>query len=130
MPALTLGEAARLLGCGKSTLSRAIRAGRVSANRRPDSSFEIEVSELARAFPDRLKPDGTVLAVRRGELGTPQLTQLEAEIAKLTEVGELLRGQHSETHTDRDRWREFAERLALVRPAAAAPRPWWRRLVG
>jgi hypothetical protein len=130
MPALTLGEAARLLGCGKSTFSRAIRAGKVSASRRLDASFEIEVSELARAYPDRLTPDGRVLAVHHGEPETPQLTQLEAEIARLTEVGELLRSQLGETRTDRDRWRELAERLALVRPAADPAQPWWRRLVG
>ena len=51
MAAITLGEAARLTGLGKTTLARAIKAGRLSAARTPVGSYEIDPSELARVYP-------------------------------------------------------------------------------
>jgi hypothetical protein len=53
---------------------------------------------------------------------------LEAEIAGLREVGELLRRQLDDVREDRDRWRGQAERLALTIPPPS--RSWWRRLEG
>ena len=38
---LTLGQAARLTGTSKTALTRAIKAGRLSATRRDDGSYEI-----------------------------------------------------------------------------------------
>jgi len=46
MPLLTLGQAARLTGFGKTTLTHAIKAGRLSASRREDGSYEIDPAEL------------------------------------------------------------------------------------
>ena len=49
--ALSLGQAARLTGLGKTTLARAIRAGRLSATRTETGGYSIEPCELARVFP-------------------------------------------------------------------------------
>ena len=48
---LTLGQAARLTGRGKTTLARAIKAGRLSATRSETGSYSIDAAELARVFP-------------------------------------------------------------------------------
>lgn len=47
----TVGEAARATGKSKSTISRAIEAGRISAERCEDRSYRIEPVELHRVFP-------------------------------------------------------------------------------
>ena len=147
MAMVTLGEAARLTGLGKTTLARAIKAGRLSATRTDLGSYEIDPAELARVYPfpaPTVAAGATVAATSplvhhatpnaTGE--TPSVTvALEAQIAGLREVGELLRRQLDDVREDRDRWRGQAERLALAAPVttpapAPAARPWWRRLVG
>ena len=57
---LTLGQAARLAGVGKTTLTRAIKAGRLSATRRDDGSYEIDPAELSRVYSIRLETPETV----------------------------------------------------------------------
>ena len=114
MAVVTLGEAARLPGLGKTTLARAI--------------------ELARVYPfpaPTVAADATVTATGPTALpATPTTTgatvALEAQIAGLREVGELLRRQLDDVREDRDRWRRQAERLALTSPPPS--RSWWRRL--
>jgi len=113
MAVVTLGEAARLPGLGKTTLARAI--------------------ELARVYPFPAPAADTVKATGPTEpLATPISTgatlALEAQIAGLREVGELLRRQLDDVREDRDRWRGQAERLALISPPPS--RSWWRWLAG
>lgn len=45
---LTMGQAAKHLDCSKATLSRAIKEGRLSAERKEDGSFSIDPAELQR----------------------------------------------------------------------------------
>jgi hypothetical protein len=111
MAVVTLGEAARLPGLGKPTLAKAI--------------------ELARVYPFPAQADTTVKASGPTEpLATPISTgatvALEAQIAGLRQVGELLRRQLDDVREDRDRWRGQAERLVLKSPPPS--RSWWRRL--
>ena len=47
----TLGPAAKATGKSKSTISRDIRSGRISASRRDDGSYEIDPAELHRVYP-------------------------------------------------------------------------------
>ena len=67
------------------------------------------------------------------ELQTRNITPvLEAEIAAVRAVSELLREQLTDTRRECDRWRQKAERLTLPPPAPApAPEPlrhrrWWQ----
>ena len=46
---VTLGQASKLTGLGKFTLTRAIKSGRLSASRNEDGSYSIDPSELSRA---------------------------------------------------------------------------------
>ena len=57
---LTLGQAAKLAGKGKTTLTRAIQAGRLSATRREDGSYQIDPSELCRVYDVRAATPETV----------------------------------------------------------------------
>jgi excisionase family DNA binding protein len=129
---VTLGEAARLTGLGKTTLARAIKAGRLSATRTDAGSYQIDPAELSRVYPFPAPTGATVAAtgplVRHATGETPSATvALEGQIAGLREVGELLRRQLDDVREERDRWRLQAERLALI---GAPAQPWWKRIAG
>ena len=53
MTMLTLGEASRLTGLGKTTIQRSIKAGRLSATRTELGSYQIDAAELDRVYPIR-----------------------------------------------------------------------------
>jgi excisionase family DNA binding protein len=117
---ITLGEASRLTGLGKTTLARAIKAGRLSATRTPMGNYEIDPAELARCYPFKaptatdatLAATGPLLWVHRtGESrdATGATAALEARVAGLREIGDLLRRQLDEVREDRERWRSQAE---------------------
>ena len=153
---ITLGEASRLTGLGKSTITRAIKAGRLSAARTDLGSYEIDPAELHRVYP--FKPPATdatvetvaatsaVVSAATPDAGAETVAAAvanDAQVAMLKEVSELLRQQLADVKADRDHWRsqlvdvkedrdhwrQQAERLALPAPASP-PRRWWRRLTG
>jgi len=146
MPLLTLGQAARLTGLGKTTLTRAIKAGRLSASRREDGSYEIDPAELSRVYSIRTETPETVAqsgyAVHHATPGaTPRDTGSDSEVtARLAALETEVRGLRellSEVRQARDEWKDQANRLvhALPAPDRSAPetpslRSWWRRLVG
>ena len=151
MTKFSLGQAAKLVGVGKTTLTRNIKSGRLSAERRFDGSYLIEASELARVY--ELSPE-TVATGRKTDpvvhTATPaesapapddtlavRLARLEGELAGLKAVLDEVKSGREELRADRDQWRAQAERLALARPSAGdlaaeppANRSWWRRLAG
>jgi hypothetical protein len=47
----TLGEAARAAAVSKPTLSKAVKEGRLSAEKQPDGSYRIQPAELFRVYP-------------------------------------------------------------------------------
>lgn len=47
----SLSQAARETGKGKSSIHRAIKSGRLSAQRHEDGTYSIDAAELFRAFP-------------------------------------------------------------------------------
>jgi hypothetical protein len=50
----SLSQAAKETGKGKSSIHRAIKAGRLSAQRHEDGTYSIDAAELFRAFPPAL----------------------------------------------------------------------------
>ena len=151
---LTLGQAAKLTGLGKTTLTRAIKAGKLSAHRKDDGSYEIDGSELSRVYTLNLDPSET--PVTSGETvemardatptETPSDPEVTARLAALDMEVQGLKALLSEVRESRDAWRGQAERLALMKPAevvtppalVASPAPvvlprlstLWRRLAG
>jgi excisionase family DNA binding protein len=137
MATLTLGQAAKLAGVGKTTLTRAIKSGRLSAERREDGGYRIDPAELARVYEITLETPETVTAtggvVHRA---TPEsngrdtvetvarLAALDAQIQALQDLVRRLDDQARDLREDRDQWRVQAERLALSAPAPAR-RGWW-----
>jgi hypothetical protein len=123
MAIVSLGQAAKLAGLGKTTLARAIKAGRLSATRRDDGGYQIDVSELERVYPLRAPSDatgatdaapGSVVHLATGDATGGALA---GEIAALRATASLMREQIADLREDRDRWRGIAERLAITPPA-------------
>jgi hypothetical protein len=139
MSTLTLGAAARLAGVSKSTLSRAIKAGRMSAaGRRDDGGYEIDTAELCRVFPARAQAEDGATGGGNGAMtqhATPDAMAL-AEMKLRAELSEqrvtFLKDQLDDIKVDRDHWRTQAEaQQRLIADATAkAQRSWWRRLAG
>ena len=124
----TLGTAARATGLSKSTIHRAIKAGRVSAGRSDTGDYAIDPAELHRVFP----PADAAARSGNGSMhrtATPseavemalKNARLEAEIAASALVAELLRRQLDETRQDLNHWRGQAQRLVALPPPTPAP---------
>lgn len=154
MASFTLGTASQATGCAKSTILRAIRAGRISAIRDDHTKeWRIDPAELFRVFPALSVPGMAPMERDATDPTTDVLvTELRAVIADMRRSQEDLR-------QERDKWqaaheREQAahaatQRLLLPAPApaperdATPPEPpapaketrrngwrWWRRATG
>src|SRR5262249_13720801 len=109
MTTLSLGQATRLTGRGKTILARAI-SGRFFAGSKEDGGNN--GAEVARVYPFPA-PVETVAELRtRLTLAEERLTELKATLEDI--------------RRDRDAWREQAQTRLL--PAPAAPMSWWRWL--
>src|SRR3954454_583273 len=138
MAALGLREAAQQVGLHRSSLFRAIRAGRLSATRTESGDFLIDPAELFRVYPPKperaqqraqaaqvsaeqsaqpVETDATAVAQMQVRIATleGELQARTAELRVLRELADTLRGEC-------DRWAAQAERLALAGPAR---RSWW-----
>lgn len=135
---LTLRQAAELTGKSKSTLTRAIKSGRLSASRDGEGIYAIDPAELARAYPFVERPD----AQHDARHGAPRNGETEADDAA------ILRLRLSLLVDEQDRERAAAERereqlaatvadlrtrldraeqriTALIGNQNTKKRPWW-----
>lgn len=131
MMQLSLGQAARQTGKSKSTLTRAIKSGRLSAHRSDDGSYLIEPSELFRVWP--ATGSATLDAPPSGEPhATPDDTlavmrvRLEAAQAALDREREL----NSDLTRRLDRAEERVLLLTHREGAGEPPKGFLRRLWG
>ena len=100
---LTLRQAAGLTGKSKSTLTRAIKAGRLSASRDAEGTYAIDPAELARVFP--FKPvQGTGDDARYGAPRNRDATPDDAAILRLKLS--LLAEERDRERSDAERERE------------------------
>ena len=143
----TLGTAAKATGKSKSTLSRDIKGGKISATRRDDGSYEIDPAELHRVYPVVERGTGfwnPTENARAPSSEHPETGSLAAELAAVRarletieaererERSQLL-GQMEDVRQDRDHWRQQATALLTDqrRPQATMERrSWWSRLLG
>lgn len=107
---LTLTQAAKEAGISKGTVSKALKAGRLSGERQEDGSFQIEPVELFRVFPR--KPQETQAGTAQKPLGMPgerPETDLAAavELAVLRTKLEAAEVQLAREREDRERERDM-----------------------
>jgi excisionase family DNA binding protein len=129
MSTLRLSEAAEQVGVSKSTLFRAIRAGRLSATRTDDGLFLIDAAELFRVYPAK----GQGVAAAHVEehavvhhATVDQIVEARVRTAELEAQVKALREMLDEARKHGEAWRAQAERLALAPPARRGWWPWRR----
>lgn len=126
---LTLGQAARMTGLGKTTVARAIKAGRLSATRTELGNYEIDPAELSRVFPIQPVTETNGATVADTVPVVHHATAVETAI-KLTLTEERLaevKSQLDDMRAQRDRWQAMCERLSLVDLRPATRSWWWKR---
>ena len=112
----TAGTAAKAVGKTKSTITKAIASGKISAIKNDKGAWEIDASELHRVFPPA--PLKTV-EVEHWE--TPKgNSENSKEIQTLERLLQAAETQLEDVKADRDEWRKQANQLLLTN--ASTPR--------
>jgi len=121
MSELSLTQAAKIAGKSKSTINRAIKAGKLSAIRRDDGSYSIDGAELARVFQIGT-PSGSEWVSAAPSTEQVRTATLEAENAALRAALDREREALDEVRADRDAWKQQATALLAAPPKR---RSWW-----
>ena len=105
----TAGTAAKAVGKTKSTITKAIASGKLSAIKNDSGAWEIDVAELHRVYPP--SPTATV-EIERYE--TPVKTGGNSkEIEGLEHLLKAAEEQLADVKSDRDEWRKQANQLLI-----------------
>ena len=125
----TLGEAAKVTGKSKATISKAIKRGSISAAKNDKGAFEIDPAELHRVYP---------INVDNEQNETPKLTQISSENeglirelqARLEAAQERLSDKEAvitDLREDRDKWRQQATTLLTDQRPRSFVQRWLKR---
>ena len=122
----TAGQAAKATGVATATITRALKAGKISGKKDENGSWMIDPSELHRIFPPISQRTPESPSIKQDE--TPPIAP-ERGIGSMALEREVqtLRDALNDAREDRDKWRGMAERLSLAPPSPqiAPPRSWW-----
>lgn len=143
----TLGEAAKKVGKSKTTLTRAIKSGRMSATRLEDGSYQIDPAELFRVYDETpetvtLSPNGaqsdpvtvTGNAVNHATVNAT-VAELQAKLDASEIEKQMLSERISELRAERDDWKAEAgdwkkqsnnATLLLSHEQQKNQRRWWQ----
>jgi FtsZ-binding cell division protein ZapB len=107
----TLNAAAKLSGRAKSTISKAIKDGRLSAAKNDKGGFEIDGAELSRVFPfpaadQTLVPQSNTENEHKNKV-------LEVELKAERQMRERLLSEIEDLKIQRDKWQDQAQTLLL-----------------
>ena len=132
----TLGQAAKAVGKSKTTISKAIQNGKISATKQANGSYKIDPSELHRVYPP-----APLANSYDGPLDTPKLTPVPLggdtnsirETIGLEYELKAARQRISDLEEDRDQWRQQAKAAndvttKLLTHTQQAKRGWLKRL--
>lgn len=139
---LSASKAAVEVGKSVPTITRAIKSGKLSAEKVEDGGYLIDAAELFRVF-DPVTPVSDETPNTLGHETPNETGMLQTEVKMLREMLALMERTADDLRVDRDKWREQAERATklLPPPVVVAPAPtaqpesekgrpsWWRRLV-
>jgi excisionase family DNA binding protein len=126
---LTTQQAAERLGKSRTAVWRAIKNGRLSAERTGAKDFLIDAAELERYVSTLVTPN---------EPAQPSITttetsrnkDLELELATLRERTAQQEKRIADLEVDREKWRGMAESTTRLLTDQREHRPWWRRWYG
>jgi hypothetical protein len=129
----TLNKAAKLSGRAKSTISKAIKDGRLSANKSSSGGYEIDASELHRVFPIpvEVQLSGPVSNTSGDQTNT--LTDADLLSLKVEMLREQLDTAHETVADLRKRLDKAEDRVTALtdqRVAHKAGKSWFERILG
>jgi len=108
----TAGQAAKAAGVATSTITNALKAGKISGEKDENGSWRIDPAELHRVYPPVASKDSASPAIERDAMPGKG-----GENGGLERLVTALQEQIADLRDDRDHWRAHAERLALRIPA-------------
>lgn len=122
----TLGEAAKATGRSKATISKAIKSGRISAQKDETGTFHIDPSELHRVYPPAVsgEQEETPVNTPAKPDNDGAIRELQARLEAAQERLADKEGVIADLREDRDRWRQQATALL----ADQRPKGFWKRL--
>ena len=110
---LSANEAAKRVGKSVPTITRAIKSGKISAEKTDLGGYLVDPSELFRVFPPLTMSNVETPTMLDSE--TPSITPHETLL--LQEKVSLLEAALADAKAERDEWRDQAKRLAMALPA-------------
>lgn len=126
---LSASQAAKETGKSVPTITRAIKSGKISAEKTGSGGYQIDAAELFRVFKP-VDDDPNV----KGNASPPETHTNQGNdtlaLRLLQEKVEVLEAALSDAKGERDEWRDQAKRLALSLPSpenTSKPvrRSWW-----
>jgi hypothetical protein len=115
--AYTLGQAAKACGKSKSTLSKAVKAGKISVIKNDDGSFSIEPVELFRVFPAVSQTgEGEQKEHQSSPNETVGNTEKDMELIELRVKLEAAQERIKDLEQDKEDWKQQATRLLTHQP--------------
>lgn len=122
---LSASQAAKETGKSIPTITRAIKSGKLSAEKQDGGGYLIDASELFRAFPPASNETPVTPNTLVSETPIPDKA-LEVEVKMLRELLERERDLNADLAKDRDEWRRQATALLTdQRPKEPVRRGWW-----
>ena len=126
MPVITLGQASKVVGISKPTISKAISSGKITA-KKVDGIFQIEVSELLRVYPAVTETKAEPVK----PVNTPTTDDIELRFMK-EKVADLERRlgqmQVERDQAQRDNRENLARTMSLLESTRS--KGLWSRLTG
>lgn len=124
---LSASQAAKKTGKSVPTITRAIKSGKISAEKMGSGGYQIDAAELFRVFKP-IDSDPNV----KGNTSPPDTPTKQANdtlaLRLLQEKVEALETALSDAKGERDEWRDQAKRLAVALPppvTSSAHSRWW-----
>ena len=130
----TLSQAAKATGKDKSTISKAIKKGKISASRREDRSYDIDPAELHRWYPpvnqdQDVQPVAISTAVNTDLVS--RIKELEARLEGADKEARLLHGTIERLEADKEfLQRQLSKTTALLTDQRGHNSGFWSRLFG
>ena len=114
----TAGTAAKAVGKTKSTITKAIASGKLSAIKNDNGAWEIDASELYRVYPPT-----PLESVEIEQIDTlKEMVVNSKEIEALERLLKAAEEQIDDLKADRDEWRKQANQLLLTNTSAPRKR--------
>ena len=119
---LSASQAAKAVGKSIPTVTRAIKSGKLSATKLESGGYEVEASELFRVWP--------VVSGAISETPTMLESETQFETSALRREVELLREMLEDAKSDRDQWRDQAQKVTALIQDQRPRKGFWSRLLG